>query len=101
MRIRAQLRNDVTEIHVLMPHPMETGFHKDADGDFIPAHYITDIRIELADRPVLSGTLSRAVSEDPLLHCRVQGGRLGDRVRVWWTDTHGETRTDEAVVTAA
>jgi sulfur-oxidizing protein SoxZ len=101
IRIRAQARNGSTEIHVLMPHPMETGFHKDAAGDFIPAHYITDVRIDVDGRPVLTATLSRAVSEDPLLYFRIKGGSPGQQITVSWVDTRGEQRTDEAAILAA
>ena len=101
IRIRAHAKEGTTEVHVLMPHPMETGFRKDESGDFIAAHYITDVEIVVAGRSVLKATLSRAVSEDPLLFFRIQGGRTGDPVRVSWIDTWGEHRVDDSVVTAA
>lgn len=100
MRIRARLKGAVTEIHVLMPHPMETGFRKDDAGRPIPAHYITEVQIFLGDRQVLSATLSRAVSQDPLLHFRLQGGGAGETIRVEWIDSRGERRTDEAPIEA-
>ncbi len=98
MRIRAQLKDGVTEVHVLMPHPMETGFRKDEAGRPISAHYITDVQISVEDRTVLSATLSRAVSQDPLLYFRFRGGRSEETVRVAWIDTRGERRTDEAKI---
>jgi sulfur-oxidizing protein SoxZ len=101
IRIRAQARNGGTDIHVLMPHPMETGFRKDPAGDFIAAHYITDVEIVVAGRTVLTATLSRAVSEDPLLFFRIKGGRPDDPIRVAWVDSWGERRIDAAVIMAA
>jgi len=98
MRIRAQLKDGVTEVHVLMPHPMETGFRKDEAGRPIGAHYITDVQISLDGRTVLGATLSRAVSQDPLLYFRIQGGRADQTLRVDWIDTLGERRTDEAKI---
>jgi sulfur-oxidizing protein SoxZ len=96
IRIRALAKAGTTEVHVLMPHPMETGFRKDGAGDFIAAHYITDVRIEIAGKLVLTATLSRAVSEDPLLYFRLVGGSPGDTIRVSWVDTRGEHRADDA-----
>ncbi|MEO6896124.1 MAG: thiosulfate oxidation carrier complex protein SoxZ, partial [Caldimonas sp.] len=32
MRIRATMKDGVTDVRVLMAHPMETGFRKDASG---------------------------------------------------------------------
>jgi sulfur-oxidizing protein SoxZ len=95
IRIRARLRDGLTEVHVLMPHPMETGLRADAGGQFVAAHHITDVQINLAGRPVLSARMSMAVSQDPLLSFRFRGGRVGDRVSAAWTDTRGEQRTDE------
>ncbi len=101
IRIRALVKNGATDIHVLMPHPMETGFRKDEAGDFIAAHYITDVEIVVAGRTALRATLSRAVSEDPLLFFRIKGGRPNDLVQVSWVDNRGERRVDESLITAA
>jgi sulfur-oxidizing protein SoxZ len=98
MRIRAQLKEGVTEVHVLMPHPMETGFRKDEAGRPISAHYITDVQISLQGRTVLTATLSRAVSQDPLLYFRFRGGRADEILRVEWIDTGGERQTGEAKI---
>jgi sulfur-oxidizing protein SoxZ len=98
MRIRARLKEGVTEVHVLMPHPMETGFRTDDAGRPISAHYITDVQISLEGRTVLAATLSRAVSQDPLLYFRIKGGRANDTLRVDWIDTRGERRSDAAQI---
>jgi sulfur-oxidizing protein SoxZ len=100
IRIRAQLRDGGTDIHVLMPHPMETGFRKDEAGNFVAAHYITDVEIVVAGRSVLKAALSRAVSEDPLLFFRIKGGHADDLVRVSWIDSWGERRVDESKITS-
>ena len=99
IRIRVRLKNGVAEAHVLMPHPMETGFREDAGGHLIDAHYITDVRIAVAGRPVLKARLGIAVSTDPLLTFRFRGADAGDRVTVAWTDNRGVTRSDEALIT--
>ncbi len=98
MRIRALFKDGITDVHVLMPHPMETGFRTDDAGRPIVAHYITDVEIAVQGRIVLSATLSRAVSQDPLLYFRFTGGRADDIIRVTWTDTRGERRSDEAKI---
>jgi sulfur-oxidizing protein SoxZ len=98
MRIRAQFKEGETYVHVLMPHPMETGFRTDDAGRPIAAHYIKDVEISIQERTVLSATLSRAVSQDPLLYFRFKGGRVDDTIRVVWTDSRGERRSDEAKI---
>ena len=98
IRIRARLRQGLTEVHVLMLHPMETGMRADAGGQLVAAHHITDVQINVAGRPVLTARMSLAVSQDPLLSFRFRGGLVGDRVSVAWTDNQGGQRTDEVSI---
>ena len=97
IRIRAHCSAGITEVHVLMPHPMETGFRQDG-GHPITAHYITEVQISLSGRAVLNATLSRAVSQDPLLYFRFKGGRPNESLSVVWVDTRGDRRVDEAKI---
>jgi sulfur-oxidizing protein SoxZ len=98
IRIRARLREGLTEVHVLMPHPMETGLRADAAGHVVAAHHITDVQISVAGRPALTARMSMAVSQDPLLSFRFRGGQVGDRVSVAWTDNQGGQRSDEVSI---
>jgi sulfur-oxidizing protein SoxZ len=100
IRIRARLKDGVTEALILMPHPMETGLHKDESGSLRPAHFITDVRVTVAGRTVLDARLSMAVSRDPLLAFRFRGAAAGERISVAWTDNRGDRRTDEALITS-
>ena len=95
IRIRAQVVDGTTDVHVLMPHPMETGLRKDDGGNFVPAHYIREVQITLGARVVLKARFGRGVAEDPLLHFRVKGGASGERIEVAWVDSRGERRTDQ------
>ena len=98
IRIRAKSRDGTTEILVLMPHPMESGFRKNDRGRPIPAHYITDAEVAIAGRTVLRMKMSPAVAQDPLISFRVRGESPGERISVTWIDTAGDRRTDESVI---
>jgi sulfur-oxidizing protein SoxZ len=98
MRIRAQLKDGLTEVRVLMAHPMETGQRKDANGAVIPAHFIKDVKATVGDRVVLTAMWGPAISQNPFLHFKFKGAKAGDKVRVTWTDNKGDTRTDEAAI---
>ena len=98
IRIRARVRDGITMVTVLMPHPMETGLRRTATGQAVAAHYITDVQVLVADRPVLSVHMGFAVSQDPLLSFRIRGGQAGDAIRVTWRDNLGGERTDSARV---
>lgn len=98
MKIRATTTAGVTEVKALMSHPMETGRRKDADGQLVPAHYITEVTAQHNGKLVLSALWGPAVSQNPFLQFRFKGGAAGDKVVVAWKDTKGETRTDEIVL---
>jgi sulfur-oxidizing protein SoxZ len=99
MKIRAQMAGNNATVRVLMAHEMETGLRKDASGALVAAHYITDVLVLSEGRAVLEARMSQAVSQDPLLSFRFRGGRQGDRITVRWTDSRGEQRSDEVLVT--
>jgi sulfur-oxidizing protein SoxZ len=99
MRIRAQIKDGVTEVRVLMAHPMESGQRKDAAGKTIPAHHIVDVKVTVGGtRTVLEAKWGPAVSQNPFLQFRFGGAKAGDKVTVTWTDTQGDKRTDEAAI---
>ena len=98
MRIRAQLKGDVTEVRVLMAHVMETGQRKDSAGNLVPAFHIQDVTATWNGKPVLSAQFGPAVSQNPVMNFSFKGGAKGDKVVVSWTDTKGDKRTDEAVI---
>jgi len=38
-------------------------------------------------------------ARDPYFSFKFKGGKVGDKIVVSWTDTEGDTRTDETLVT--
>lgn len=98
MKIRAQSTAGVTEVKVLMAHPMETGQRKDAAGKTVPAHYITDVLVTWNGKTVLSATWGPAISQNPYLSFKFKGGNKGEKITVTWTDNKGDKRTDEATI---
>jgi sulfur-oxidizing protein SoxZ len=98
IRIRARSKDGVTEVLILMPHPMETGMRADAGGRLVPAHFITDVRVALGERLLLEAKLSIAVSTNPLISFRFRGGSVGDRIIATWVDNADDQRTDEAFI---
>ena len=99
MKIRASAKEGVTEIKVLMNHEMETGFRKDASGAVVPAWFINEVTAKLNDKVVMQAQWGPSVSKNPYLAIKVKGGKAGDKVQIAWTDSKGDTRADEAIVT--
>ncbi len=98
MRIRATAQPDGVDVRVLMSHEMETGQRRDSGGTLVPAHHITNVTVMHAGKVVLSAEWGPAVSKNPYMQFKFQGGKKGDEITVTWLDNKGETRTDKAVI---
>ncbi|MDD3482373.1 thiosulfate oxidation carrier complex protein SoxZ [Azovibrio restrictus] len=98
MKIRAAVKDGVTEVKVLMSHEMETGQRKDSSGNLVPAHFITELTVVWNGKTVLDAQFGPAVSKNPYLAFKFKGGAKGDKVVVTWKDNKGDSRTDEAAI---
>lgn len=98
MKIRATVSGEVADIKVLMRHDMETGQRKDSTGLLVPAWYIQDVSISVNGKLAMAAEWGPSVSKDPYLAMKVKGAKQGDAVSVTWTDSKGDTRTDEVKI---
>jgi sulfur-oxidizing protein SoxZ len=102
MKIRATLQGDVTDVKVLINHPMETGQRKDPDtAETIPVHFIQILTATLNGTPVMEAQWSQAISRNPFFGFRIRGTRAGDRIAVRWSDNRGTQGSIETTVAAA
>lgn len=100
MKMRAKLTGEVTEVKVIISHPMETGRKKDDFGVLIPAHFIQLVTVTLNDKPVLEMQWGTGISKNPYLTFHVKGAKLADKIVVTWFDNLGKTGTGEILVIA-
>jgi sulfur-oxidizing protein SoxZ len=98
MRIRAQVAGDKATVRVLMSHEMESGQRKDASGKVVPAWYIQEVSASHNGKVIMTAEWGPAVSKNPFLQFSVKSAKAGDKISISWTDTKGESRTDEATV---
>lgn len=101
MRIRADVRDGVTDVRMQIPHPMESGQRKDDKGVPIPAHFITMLEVRHGERVVFGAEFGPSVSTNPFLRFRFRGGAAGERLVARWVDNRGETRSDGATIAGA
>ncbi len=97
MRIRVALQGDVANVRALISHPMESGQRKDASGNLVPAHYITDITVAVNGTQVIHGEWSGAISTNPYFECNVKA-KAGDKIVVKWVDNKGESKEETVEV---
>jgi sulfur-oxidizing protein SoxZ len=98
MKIRANHNNGVTEVKVLMAHPMEGGMRKDSQGNLVPAHFIKEVKATSGGKVVLQCMWGQSVSQNPYLAFKFKGGAKGEKVQLNWVDNKGDSRTDEATI---
>ena len=93
IRVRAILNDDITEVQVLIQHPMDTGLVKNANGEIIPAHFIQQLSFQHNGRTVFLADWGPAVSRDPYVRFRFKGANKGDELNISWVDNTGATDT--------
>lgn len=98
IKMRVLLQGEIADIRILMPHPMETGQRKDDAGHPVPAHFIQTFTVSLNGAMLAEGQLNTSISKNPLFGFKARGIRTGDRLAVQWTDSKGEQRRDEIIV---
>ena len=101
MKMRAQFKGGVTEVKVLIGHPMETGRRKNDLGEFIPANFIQLVNASLNGKQVFEAQWGTGISKNPYLTFHLNNAKVGDIVQVNWTDNQGKTGAGEIAVTAA
>ena len=101
MRMSAKLNGDVTEVKMVINHPMETGRKKDDFGQLIPAHFIQQLLVTLNAKPVFEAQFGTGIAKNPYLTFRITGAKVGDKLETNWVDNLGETGQGEVVVEAA
>ena len=97
-KIRTKTQGGVTDVLVLVSHPMETGQRPDPKdkNKKVPAHYIQKLNFSLNGKEIASTDLGPAVSKDPLIGIRLKGVKPGDKIKVTWSDNQGQSGSGEA-----
>ena len=93
IRVRAIANGGITEVQTLIQHPMDSGFIKDENDQFIPAHFIQELTFEHNGRKVFVADWGTAVAKDPYVKFSFKGGNKGDDLKVGWIDNKGATDT--------
>lgn len=96
IKMKAKANGEIVEVKALISHPMESGLRKDsATGELIPAHWIKQVSVTAGEKTVLTANWGTAVSKNPYLAFSYKGGKAGDKVKLTWTDSKGETDSAE------
>jgi sulfur-oxidizing protein SoxZ len=90
-------KGEIIEIKALLPHPMETGFRKDENGNTIPRKIINKFTCDFDGQRVFTADFEAAVAANPFIEFRAKVERSGT-FRFSWIDDDGTVTTaDEAI----
>jgi sulfur-oxidizing protein SoxZ len=98
IRVRAIASGEITEVQVLIQHPMDSGFVKDDRGEIIPPHFIQELTFEHAGRKIFVADWGTAIAKDPYVKFSFKGAKKGDELKVSWVDNTGESDTTIAKI---
>ena len=102
IKIRSQQIADMTEIRLLISHPMENGRNRDTTtGELIPAHFIEQLTIRLNGSTVICVNMAGSMSKNPFFTFHLKGVAQGDKIRAEWTDNLQISDSAELVVTSS
>jgi sulfur-oxidizing protein SoxZ len=101
MKIRAQIKDGVTEVKMVIIHPMETGRRKNDFGELEPAHFIQLVTATINGKAVMEAQWGTGISKNPYLTFRLRNAKLGDKIGVRWEDNKGQSDAIETQVVPA
>ncbi len=81
-------RGEVIVVNAIIIHPMDTGFFRTAEGQPIPAYFITDVVVTYGELEVARFQWTSGVSRDPIISFTLKADREAPLSMVW-TDNKG------------
>lgn len=99
IKIRTKLHDGKTEIRTLISHPMETGRNRAPEtGEFIAAHFIQALIVKHNGEIVIASDLGVGISKNPFFSFQLDGGAVGDKIEIQWTDNLGNQDIAETLI---
>jgi sulfur-oxidizing protein SoxZ len=93
----AARRGQPVEVRLVIQHPMETGFRREADGRAVPMNVINTVVCRHAGREVFRAELGSGVAANPYIAFWMVAQESGE-VSVEWIDDAGERGSVKAPI---
>jgi thiosulfate oxidation carrier complex protein SoxZ len=93
-------RGEFVEVRIVIQHPMETGFRRDAGGERVPRNAIHSLVCKYGGEEVFRATMSSGIAANPLLRFFVRAEKSGP-LDFWWLDDNDIEGTAQAQLVVA
>jgi len=106
MKMRARLLaegplgKNITELKIIILHPMRTGRSKNDDGQLMPAHFMQLMQVVLNGQVIVDAQTGTGISRNPYFTFYVASAKPGDVIAVHWQDNLGYEGQGEVTVSA-
>lgn len=106
MKMRARLLaegplgKNITELKIIILHPMRTGRSKNDDGQLMPAHFMQLMQVLLNGQVIVDAQTGTGISRNPYFTFYVASAKPGDIIAVNWQDNRGYEGHGEVTVSA-
>jgi len=106
MKMRARLLDDaslgtnITELKIIILHPMRTGRSKNDDGQVLPAHFMQLMQVVLNGQVIVDAQTGIGISRNPYFTFYIKEARVGDVIAVNWQDNLGYEGHGQVAVSA-
>jgi sulfur-oxidizing protein SoxZ len=70
-------RGDAIRVQVVIQHPMDTGFFRDANANIIPPWFIRDVRVQFGGAEIAQFEWTSGISRDPMFTFQLRADREG------------------------
>ena len=78
-------RGEAVEVRILIQHPMETGFRRDANGQRVARNVLHSFACRYNGAEVFRATLSSGIAANPSLRFFFRAEKSGE-LEFWWLD---------------
>ena len=106
MKMRARLLDDaslgtnITELKIIILHPMRTGRSKNDDGKVLPAHFMQLMQVVLNGHVIVDAQTGTGISRNPYFTFYIIEAKVGDVIAVNWQDNLGYEGHGQVTVSA-
>jgi sulfur-oxidizing protein SoxZ len=97
---REARRGEVVEVRILIQHPMETGFRREADGARVARNAIHSFACRYNGAEVFRASLSTGIAANPVLRFFFRAEATGE-LDFWWLDDDNIEGTAKARLVVA
>jgi sulfur-oxidizing protein SoxZ len=91
IRVPDQIRRgELITVNSIISHPMDTGFFRTAEGDPIPAYFISEVVVTYDGHEVARFEWTSGISRDPVVSFTLKADKQAP-LTMTWTDNKGAT----------